>query len=178
MRASSKRCTALRSKTGLHGCRSLTSPLTPRPLSCPPAAHLLLQLRQLQEDAELARRRSRGAAEEARQPADLAGRKYEEAEVLRQQYLSVEREALGAQEAAAAAAREAAGPTFERQARLREAAEAEAAARAVEGQVEIVAGKAQRRLYEAEVKAETAYHAADKVSDDRAPWCWCFLNSA
>ena len=120
------------------------------------AGRLLLQLTQLNESAEEARRRSKSAAEEARIPTELAEQKYDEAWSAAKLAEEAEAEAKEAQQEALETVKEAVEPEQERQRALREAAAAESAAIQLETKAGVVAGKAQRRLYEAEVKEKTA----------------------
>jgi hypothetical protein len=120
------------------------------------AARLLLQLTQLNESAEEARRRSKSAAEEARIPTELAEQKYEEAWAAAKAAEEAEEEAKEAQEEALEVVKEAVEPEKERQRALLEAAAAEAAAVQLETKAGVVAGKMQRQVYEAKVKEKTA----------------------
>lgn len=127
------------------------------------AARLQLTLTQLSDDAEEARHRSKAAAEEARIPTELAEEKYEEAWAAAAAAEEAEEEAKAAQHEALEQIKEAIGPEQERQRALREAAASEAAVVQLETKAEVVSGKAKRRLYEAEVKAQTAVEKAEKA---------------
>lgn len=120
------------------------------------AARLLLELTQLQHDAEEARTRSRKAAEEAHEPTELAEKKYNEAWEAVQRARKLEEDAKEAQAEALEAIKAAFEPEQERQRALREAAAAEAVAKTIDTRVDVIRGKVDRRQYEADVAAESA----------------------
>jgi len=127
------------------------------------AARVLVTITQLREDAEAARLRSRLAAEEARQPAELAEKKYEDAWATYKKAEEMAAEARAAQQQALTVVQEAVVPEQERQRALREAAEAELAAKTVETRAGMVQDAIVARVHQAEVKAETAVHLAEEV---------------
>ncbi|GAB4823696.1 hypothetical protein N2152v2_010742 [Parachlorella kessleri] len=113
--------------------------------------------------AELAQQRSREAAEEAREPTSLAEVKYEEAYRLSQEAEVVAHEAAQLQEYALEVEAPAEEAALLRQEKLREAGEAEAAAKAVEARAVMQAERVEARLHEAEVKATTALELAQQA---------------
>lgn len=128
------------------------------------AARLLLELTQLQHDAEEARTRSRKAAEEAHEPTELAEKKYNEAWDAFQKARNMEEDAKAAQAEALEAVKAAFEPEQERQRALREAAAAEAVAKTIETRVDVIRGKVDRRQYEADVAAETAVSKTEEAN--------------
>ncbi|PRW33281.1 hypothetical protein C2E21_7813 [Chlorella sorokiniana] len=120
------------------------------------AALLMLRMAQAREEAEAARARSQQAAHEAREPTDLAEGKYEEAQHLAQEADELDGKARQAQQEALTVVRQAVEPERTRQERLREAAEAELRAKQLEQEVQLIQGKMERRLAEAEARGETA----------------------
>ncbi|KAI7837222.1 hypothetical protein COHA_008948 [Chlorella ohadii] len=90
------------------------------------------------------------------EPTDLAETKYEEAQRLSQEADELDSKAKQAQQEALTVVRQAVEPERTRQERLREAAEAELRAKQLEQEVQLIQGKMERRLAQAEARGETA----------------------
>lgn len=124
---------------------------------------LLLKIVEARQAAEIAQERAREAVEEARIPSEMSEKKYVEALRLAKQAEELEAEAKARQEEALAIVGDAQAPVALRQEKLREAAELEAQAKALEAHAALVGGRVDRRLYESQVRAETAALQQEKA---------------
>lgn len=129
------------------------------------AARMLLRVNELKDDAEVARMRSKRAAEEAKEPAQLAREKYGDAWTLRREGEEAENQALKAQRTAVEVVEKAVEPKEERQRALRAAAEKEMAAKAVEREAKEVYGAHQHHVQEARVREATAERMEEEVGE-------------
>ncbi|PSC69205.1 hypothetical protein C2E20_7270 [Micractinium conductrix] len=127
------------------------------------AALLRLRMEQARQEAEEARERARQAAFESEEPNRLAETKYEEAVMLKQRADALEAEAQAAQARVLEVVRQAVGPEQTRQEHLRQAADAELRAKQLEAEAQLIEGKMERRLVEAETRAETATVLAQRA---------------
>jgi hypothetical protein len=128
-------------------------------------ASLILKIAELREDSRAARDRSKAAAEEAVEPAQVSHEKYEQVQKHLDAAERLEKEAKQAEEEALNIAKAAVEPTRERQQHLREAAAAEMAIKSAQQQADLVVSKLQRELHEAEVKAERAREMAERAEE-------------